>query len=158
MDTQISFSSTTNMLLVKNDQVLLVKRSEELKDFPGWYILPGGKQEKYETPKEAAIRETFEETGIKVKDASLRVVATHHHEYKSKIYLVYIFESQDFEGSLIESKEGVPQWVNLQEALDYPKLYPDLKRHIKLILSQKSNEVIFTYHRFDKSLNIVETR
>jgi len=158
MNNEITFSPTTNMLLIKDQKVLLVKRSEHLKDFPGWFILPGGKQEKNETPKKTAIRETLEETGIRVNDAILKVVATHYHEYKSKVYLVYIFISQDFEGSLIESKEGIPQWHDVQEALDNPKLYPDLKRHIKLILDSKSSEVVFTYHRFDADLKILESR
>jgi 8-oxo-dGTP diphosphatase len=158
MDQEIMFSSTTNLLLIKDGQVLLVKRNENLKDFPGWFILPGGKQEKNETPKEAAIREVFEETGIKVNDAVLKVIATHYHEYKSKVYLVYIFESNNFEGLLKESSEGIPMWINIEEALNNPKLFPDLKRHIKLILESRSVDILFTYHRFNVNLEIIEAR
>ncbi len=156
MDT--TFASTTNMLIVKDGKVLLMKRSDDLPDFPGWYILPGGKQEKNETPQEAAIRETVEETGIKAVNPRLRIVATHYHEYKSKVYLVYIFESSEFDSSLKESKEGVPQWMPMDEALNHPKLYPDLRRHIKLITDSKSNDIIYTYHRFNKKLEITESR
>ena len=158
MESEIVFSPTTNILLVKDGNVLLVKRSEALADFPGWYILPGGKQEKHETPEGAAIRETHEETGISVHKASLKVIATHYHEYKNKVYLVYIFTSSDFEGSLVESKEGIPQWLPMNEAVNNPKLYPDLKRHIQLILKSNSNNIVFTYHRFNKNLEIIETR
>jgi len=130
MESEIVFSSTTNMLCIKDGNILLVKRNENLADFPGWYILPGGKQEKDETPLDATIRETFEETGIKVKEAVLRIIATHYHEYKSKVYIVNIFKSSNFEGSLVESKEGTPEWMPVDEVIKNPKLYPDLKRHI----------------------------
>lgn len=35
---------------MNNDQILLIKRSDNLEYFPGWYILPGGKHEYNETP------------------------------------------------------------------------------------------------------------
>lgn len=158
MGSDITFSSTTNLLIVNDEQILLVKRNEHLNEFPGWYILPGGKQKENETPEETAIRETFEETGVKVNGANLRVIATHYHEYKSKVYLVYIFTADGFDGSLVESKEGTPEWMNTQEALNHPKLYPDLKRHIEIILGSKSDSIVFTYHRFNDKLEIVESR
>ena len=158
MNNEVTFLSTTNMFIEKEGKVLLMKRSESLADFPGWYILPGGKQEKSETVREAAIREVFEETGIKVKDANLKIVATHDHEYKNKVYIVNIFVAEDFDGELMESKEGTPQWIEIEKAFNSAKLYPDLKRHIKLIQESKTNEVLFTYHRFDERLNILESR
>ena len=44
-------------------EFLVLKRSEE-KTFPGHWGFPGGSVEKGETPKEAAVRELKEETGI----------------------------------------------------------------------------------------------
>ncbi len=146
------------MLLIKGGQILLIKRSDTLSEFPGWYMLPGGKQEKNETSKEAAFRETLEETGFLVKDASLRIIATHYHEYKSKVYQVYIFVADNFSGSIKKSREGIPVWLDIDQALDDPKLYPDLKRHIKLIINSKDGELFFTYHRFNKDLKIIESR
>lgn len=49
--------------------VLLGKRSMEKEDFPGYLALPGGgiDEEKGETAYEAVLRETYEETGLKIK-------------------------------------------------------------------------------------------
>lgn len=154
----ITFSLTTNLLVVQDGKVLLVKRSDDLPDFPGWYILPGGKQEKHEMPPETAVRETFEETGITVINPQLRVIATHYHEYKAKVYLISIFTATQFEGSLKESKEGIPEWLPMDEALQHPKLYPDLRRHIQLIMESNSKDILFTYHKFNQKLEIIETR
>ena len=153
-----TFVSTTNMLIVKDGKGLFIKRSETLEDFPGWLMLPGGKQKEDETPYQAAIRETFEETGLKVINTQLKVIATHNHDYKSKIYLVYIFKADEFSGELIDFEEdkGEPVWLPLAETLENPKLYPDLKRHIRLVLEAEGEGVIFTYHKFNKDLEIIE--
>lgn len=153
---ELKWVSTTNMLVVSDGKVLVLKRGENEKDFPGWYMLPGGKQEENETPIQAAIRETFEETGIKVLNPKLKVVATHNHDYRGKIYLIYIFMAEDFSGDLVQSNEGVALWMPLDELMNDSKLYPDLKRHIKLITSDELNEVLFTYHKFDSNLKIKE--
>lgn len=151
------FVSTTNMLIVKDGKALFLKRSETSENFPGWYILPGGKQEVDETVEQAAIRETYEETGVKVSNPKLKVVATHNHFYRNRVYLVFIFQAEEFSGELKESDEGKPEWMGLKDMLDHPKLYPDLKRHIRLVLEKGSDGVIFTYHKFNKDLEIVES-
>ncbi len=156
MSDDLKWVSTTNMLVIDNGKLLVLKRGENEKDFPGWYMLPGGKQESNETPLQAGIRETYEETGIKVGDPKLRVVATHNHNYRGKVYIVYIFSTTEFSGELVQSDEGESMWVKLESLMDDPKLYPDLKRHIKLIASSPENEVLYTYHKFDNNLNIIE--
>lgn len=119
-------------------------------------MLLGGKQEVDETPQQTATRETFEETGIKAISPRLKVVATHNHFYRNRVYLVYIFVSNEFSGKLNESREGKPVWMPLKEALKNPKLYPDLKRHIKIATDSEQEEVTFTYHKFNKNLEIIE--
>jgi len=47
------------------EKVLLLKRKDNV-PYGGKWGFPGGGAEKGETPEEAAIRETAEETGIKV--------------------------------------------------------------------------------------------
>lgn len=150
------FISTTNMQVVKDGKILVIKRRDNAENFPGWLMLPGGKQEVDETPLQTAIRETFEETGIKVVNPKLKVVATHNHFYRNRVYLVYIFVANEFSGELKESNEGKPMWVDLEKALSDEKLYPDLKRHIRLAIEDESDDVIFTYHKFNKDLEIVE--
>ena len=50
-----------NVAVIQNQQILLVQRE----DFQVW-VLPGGEVEEGESLAEAAIRETFEETGLEV--------------------------------------------------------------------------------------------
>ena len=53
MSSEIKWVSTTNMLIRDGEKILVIKRADDLLDFPGWYILPGGKQEINETVEEA---------------------------------------------------------------------------------------------------------
>lgn len=53
-------------VLIKNDKILLPKRSNNLKHSPNKYEFPGGKLEKGETFKDALKRELYEELSIEV--------------------------------------------------------------------------------------------
>tara|TARA_R110000824_G_scaffold206188_1_gene391207 strand:- start:2091 stop:2489 length:399 start_codon:yes stop_codon:yes gene_type:complete len=57
-------------VLVRNSEghILLLKRSPQSRFAPDKWGLPGGKIEKGETPLEAAVRETKEETQLVVRD------------------------------------------------------------------------------------------
>lgn len=66
-----SRKSAVALLLYENNnvpQILLTRRSLELKHHPGQLSFPGGKIEDGETPSQAAIRETREEVGISESD------------------------------------------------------------------------------------------
>ena len=52
------------IMLIAGNEVLLLKRSD-MGDMPGTWAFPGGKLEDGETPEEAALRESYEETGLK---------------------------------------------------------------------------------------------
>ena len=50
---------------------LITQRALKLDHQPGDFCFPGGRTENNETPEQTAIRETFEETGIKEKDITI---------------------------------------------------------------------------------------
>ena len=50
-----------------NFNIILTVRSKTLKNHPGQISFPGGKLNLYETYNQCALRETFEEIGIKKK-------------------------------------------------------------------------------------------
>ena len=53
-------------VLVKDNKIILARRSNNLKNFPNLFEFPGGKIENNETPKEALKRELLEELNIHV--------------------------------------------------------------------------------------------
>ena len=54
-------------IIVKDDKVLLLKRTEDKKFLPGFFDLPGGKVEPGEDPNDTIVREVKEETNFDVK-------------------------------------------------------------------------------------------
>ena len=62
-------------------EVLILQRSLKSKTGPGQWQLPGGKSEEGETPKETAIREVREETGLDLS------------EYEDEITQIHVFTS-----------------------------------------------------------------
>ena len=52
------------IILTYRDKVMMFKRSSEVYKFANYWSIPSGHREEGETPKECAIRETFEETKI----------------------------------------------------------------------------------------------
>ena len=109
-------------------KVLLLKRKDNV-PYGGKWGFPGGGAEKGETPEEAAIRETTEETGIKVLPEDLvfldKVVSPDKRD-------VHVFACNNFEGNVDAQKvykehDGY-EWVAMDELSDYDK--PDNSDHL----------------------------
>lgn len=84
------------------DKILAVSRGQDLTNMN----MPGGGLESGETPKEAAIRELWEETGIR---------ATEIHPIFSRDFngrTIHFFKATKFLGELRSSEEGVAEWVD----------------------------------------------
>jgi len=103
------------VMVFKEGKVLLGKRKGS--HGKGEYSFPGGHLEYMETIEECAKRETFEETGIEIKNIKFQFLAN-VRKYKPKHY-VHI-------GVIAEWKEGEPKlkepdrcegwnWYNLDE-------------------------------------------
>jgi ADP-ribose pyrophosphatase len=82
-------------------KLLLIKRS----DLPIW-VLPGGGIEEGEEPREAGIREVFEETGLKVDLQRLASVYEPKNSLSSKTYIFEGFSDGEPKSS-DEAKEAV---------------------------------------------------
>jgi 8-oxo-dGTP diphosphatase len=78
----------------------------------------GGKMEPGETPEECAIREIYEESGLKVKNLALKGIITFPGFYEQEDWYTFLFVINDFEGELIDSPEGHLAWIPGDELLD----------------------------------------
>lgn len=60
----------SNVVLVRNDRVLLLRRNPERTNFPNVWGFPGGHREPEETLEQTIVRESYEELGIVLLDLS----------------------------------------------------------------------------------------
>jgi 8-oxo-dGTP diphosphatase len=71
-----------------DNQILLLHRQNNKSQGNKWGI-PGGKVEKNETPLQAVIRETKEETGFDISNQAIETLKTVYVEYNEKNHFVY---------------------------------------------------------------------
>jgi 8-oxo-dGTP diphosphatase len=78
----------------------------------------GGKLEPGETPEECAIREIYEESGLRVSMPLLKGLLTFPGFANEEDWYAYVFVANKFEGELIESPEGHLAWIEDERLLD----------------------------------------
>lgn len=105
--------------LQKDGKTLMVHRVKKLNDMhQGKWNGLGGKFEPGETPEECAIREIYEESGIKVSNPVLKGLLTFPGFANDEDWYAFVFVARDFEGELIDSPEGVLEWIDDDRLLD----------------------------------------
>lgn len=110
-----------------------------------WHGLtfPGGHVEKEEPFVQAVIREMYEETGLLIKKPKLCGIKQFQTDEDER-YIVLLFKTNEFEGTLTSSDEGEMRWVDRDSLEDY-KLVEDFRDLLKVFDSECYSE--FMYER-----------
>jgi len=127
------------MLIVNKDGLLLgVSRRHDSTKFG----LPGGKLEAHETPAEAGIRETVEETGIKVKSC---VEIYKRVEPKGSPdgfdFHTTCFYATEWEGTPTDSDEGKVMWLKSEDLTGDTGAFAEYNRNTLEIFKRMFPEV-----------------
>jgi 8-oxo-dGTP diphosphatase len=128
--------------LIKDNKILLIKRVRG--DYVGLWGLPGGKIEKNEHVSEAAVREIFEESGIKSEFKNhLGFVSEHLIEDGEvvKHFLLHVCELNPLTTHVTNNEEGRLEWFDLDELEQLknkiiPSDYPMIK---KIVINREKN-------------------
>lgn len=120
---------TVLCLIHNEDSYLLQDRVK--KDWKG-YTLPGGHIETGESIVDAVVREMKEETGLTIK--APRLCGVKQFPIEGGRYIVFLFETDQFEGKLVDSDEGKMHWVKITE-LSNVNLVNDFEELIEVMMS-----------------------
>ena len=102
-----------------NGKTLMVHRIKKVNDMhQGRWNGLGGKLEPGETPEECAIREIYEEAGLVVRNPQMKGFLTFPGFANDEDWYAFIFTARAGEGDLIDSPEGVLQWVEDEALLE----------------------------------------
>lgn len=128
MDRRESIELTILCLLHRDGKLLLQNRVK-----PDWqgYALPGGHVEPVESIVDAVVREMWEETGLTVLHPKLCGVK--QFPIDGGRYLVLLFETEEFTGTLRSSEEGSMEWVSREMLCEYPTV-EDLAQLLDVML------------------------
>ena len=127
-DKEKNFQSA-HVVIMKDGNVLIVKRSSTDQWMPNHYGLPGGKLESGENPLDAASRECKEEVNLSVSPKDLIFLPKVSKEKHHAFYFTTKFSGEpklDFEHSDF-------QWINPKDLSKY-KVVPDLPEIISAAL------------------------
>lgn len=148
-----------NCFVRKDDKYLMLHRSKYKKYAPGVVHPVGGKVKAGEDPYKAAVREVYEETGLKVGNLRLEAVLLEIRPHLKEPYNWLIFHfSADFKGGDLKSTdEGEHLWLTEQEIIQR-RLFPSLKVVIKYILNKEKGTVFATLKYDKQKQTIVEQK
>lgn len=113
----------TMVILRAGDQYLLLKRAKAPNI--GKYVPVGGKLETYERPVEAAVRETWEETGIAISDPVLCGVLSETSPVDYN-WLCYIYLADIPWQPAPDCNEGILEWIPAARLHEIPTPPTDL--------------------------------
>jgi 8-oxo-dGTP diphosphatase len=118
MQTPFGHKTNASMVILKNGtKYLLLKRNKE--PFIDHYVPVGGKLEPHESPLQAAIRETFEETGIQIENPRFCGVLVESSPVKYNwTVFIYISEIEDMPPP--PCPEGTLEWIEHDDILNIP--------------------------------------
>lgn len=126
-------------IIIKNKSILLIKN---LDDNGYFYLLPGGEQEKFETMKEAVVRECREELSIEIEVGDVRYIRDYigkNHEFYDAdfelhqieyMFVCYLKENSKVKNGSIPSGMQVGiEWINLDNLKEY-RIYPGILKEL----------------------------
>ncbi len=133
---------TTQIVLITNGTVLLVKHGVAAGHLTGVYGLPGGKPSEGEEMQQTVVRELKEETRLTVKIAVLREFEGNRYTAdiarksgEMKRYTMRIFYATIFVGTLKGSVETTPEWIAIDRLSQY-NLLPNVEKAVLDVLKQ----------------------
>lgn len=103
----------TNMCMIYGDDGNVIVQEKVNKRWGG-ITFPGGHVEKRESFVDSVIREVKEETGLDIKNPKLCGIKWWEVS-KNKRYIVLLFKTNKYSGTLKSSVEGKVYWTKLDE-------------------------------------------
>ena len=126
------------MVCDENGNILVEDRID-----PSWpgVTLPGGHVEPEESFTDAAIRETYEETGLTIQNPQLCGVKQFMYDAQTR-YVVFLYKANQYTGTVTSSDEGNVFWVHRNDLKNYP-LVADFDQLLQVFEDSNLNEFIY---------------
>lgn len=147
----------TTLCYVEQDgkYLMLYRNKKKLDQSEGKWLGVGGKLEDGESPVECAVRETYEETGLKLEKIYYRGMVTFVSD-ECENEMMYLYTSDTFSGEVNEvCSEGELKWIPKDKVLELPAWEGD-KHFLKpLIEGEKDINIKLVYQK-DKLVEVTK--
>ena len=127
----------TNMCMIRDGEKVLVQIRNDKRW--GGAVFPGGHIEDGESITDSVIREVFEETGLTVLSPVLCGVKNFYNDDGDR-YIVFLFKSDKFTGTLRSSSEGEVFWIDERKLFELDTV-PGMKELYEMFCSPRVSEL-----------------
>ena len=139
------FIPATLCYIEKDNKILMLHRVKKKKDMhKGKWNGLGGKLEFGESPRDCAIREIKEESGLDVLEMKYIGMITFPNFDNENDWHAYLYHVTDIEGELIDSPEGDLKWIPKEEVMSL-NLWAGDRLFIPWVLEEKPFMAKFIY-------------
>lgn len=112
--------NTTLCYIEQNGKYLMLHRIKKANDVnQDKWIGIGGKFEDKESPEDCVLRETYEETGLSLKNVRYRGIVTFISD-RYETEWMHLFTADQFSGTIKECNEGVLEWIEKDKLFSLP--------------------------------------
>ena len=125
-------------MIYDGTRVLVQDRADP--EWPG-ITFPGGHVEKGESFTDAVIREVFEETGLRISAPQLCGIKDWSNDDGTR-YMVLLYKTNQFRGSLTASDEGEVDWVEMDE-MSKMRLASGMDKMLQVFMNDNISEDFF---------------
>ena len=125
----------TDIIVECNNEILLLRRANYIKQFGGKWCLPGGHIDNQETSKTAILRELKEETNIVINDATFFTNYKYMSGETSDIYYIILEEKPEVK---ISREHTQYKWVSRNDISNYEQKFAgDSYELLKIYMEKK---------------------
>lgn len=136
---------------VINGNKILLKKATRGISKDKWNA-PGGKIGESETAEQNAVREVFEETGLKIKNLFYHGEIKFFLDGKNELSIHgFLFSAKDFSGEPKSTEEGEVKWFDVKE-IPYDKMWPDDIYWLPLMVQGKKFDADFYFADGNKEI------
>jgi 8-oxo-dGTP diphosphatase len=144
----------TNCVLLKDDKILLLQKPRR-----NWWVAPGGKMEQGESVKDSVVREFREETGVYLKNPTVKGIFTFVIKEGNEVvseWMMFTFLATEFDGTnVLESEEGKLSWHKLDVVNELPMAPGD---HHIIDYVAKGSGMIYGNFTYTKDFELLSYR
>lgn len=140
-DATLCYPLRGDLPVAPDEELLMIRKRRGLG--AGRYNGPGGKVEPGETPAEAAVRETREETGVDVG----RVERRGEFDFffgDEHVFCCHVYVATSVSGEPVDTPEAFPEWLARAD-VPYDEMWPDDELWLPHVLDGETIRAVFYF-------------